>query len=326
MLNHHDTSDIATFQVSRREALKLSAAVLLSSGTTLAKDRSAPAKQGGCTLGFSTYGMKSMKSEQAICVLAEIGYDSVELTVRSGWDADSERLNPQRKTSLRKQIADAPLQLTSLMEHVSPLGNEQQATALKRLKLAAGLAHDLAPNAPPHIQTVLGSGHFQEKKQQLRDRLAEWVKLADSTETMIAVKPHRGGVVSQPAEAIWLLEQLGYPKRLRMVYDYSHYAFRNLPMDKTIKTALPYTCYIAVKDAVKKGKRVVFQLPGESGQIDFAGLIRQFYEGGYRGDINCEVSGMVWGKPQYDPVAAARLCYQNMSRAFELSEVPRKRN
>jgi hypothetical protein len=40
-------------------------------------------------------------------------------------------------------------------------------------------------------------------------------------------------------------------------------------------------------------------------------------EGGYRGDVCCEVSGMVSSKPGYDPVAAAKRCYQNVSPAFE---------
>lgn len=290
----------------------------LAAAETIAAD-----KKRGCTLGFSTYGMKAITTEKAIQILAEIGYDSLEIIVRSGWDADSAKLLPARRKTLQKQLADANLQLTSLMEHVFPTDDKRQAIALERLKLATGVAHDLSPDSPPHVQTVLGSGNFEQLKTQLRDRLGAWLKLAESTETTICIKPHRGGVVSQPAEAVWLFEQLGKPARLRMVYDYSHYAYRDLPLGDTIQTALPYTNYIAVKDALEANGRVVFKLPGEAGTIDFAKLIGQFHAGGYRGDINCEVSSMVSSKPGYDGVVAAKTCYRNIDRAFKAANVQR---
>jgi inosose dehydratase len=110
-----------------------------------------------------------------------------------------------------------------------------------------------------------------------------------------------------------------------MVYDYSHYAFRDMPLEDTVRTALPYTAHIAVKDAVRDGDEVKFVLPGAGGTPDHATLLRLFYRGGYRGDVCCEVSSMVSREPGYDPVAAARTCYRNMARAFEEAHVPRAR-
>lgn len=311
--------------LSRRAILRLAGAaapwLLGSAGGWAAADES-PARD-VCTLGFSTYGMKSLSTERACRELAQIGYDSVELTVRSGWDADSAALLPARRKALRSLLSQLPLRLTSLMEHVSPTDERQQAVALERLKLAAGAAHDLAPERPPVVQTVLGGGRFEEAKGQLRDRLAEWVRVADEADVTIAIKPHRGGVVSRPSEAVWLFEQLDRPRRLRMVYDYSHYAFRNLPLEETIRTALPHTVHIAVKDAARQGDRVVFQLAGAAGTIDYAELIRRFHAGGYRGDVNCEVSGMIWSRSDYDPIAAAKTCYANLNSAFRQAGVAR---
>ena len=42
-----------------------------------------------------------------------------------------------------------------------------------------------------------------------------------------------------------------------MVYDYSHYAYRDMPLEETVRTALPYTAHVVVKDAVREGDRVV---------------------------------------------------------------------
>jgi inosose dehydratase len=129
--------------------------------------------------------------------------------------------------------------------------------------------------------------------------------------------------MSQPADAVWLIEQLGNPPRLRMVYDYSHYAFRDLALTDTIRTALPHTAHVALKDAARQNGKIVFQLAGEAGTIDYGALIRQFHRGGYRGDFNCEVSGMVSSQPGYDPLAAAKTCYANLAEAFRQAGVER---
>ena len=94
-------------------------------------------------LGFSTYGMNTLPTERAFQVLAEIGYDAVEVCVRSGWDADSAKLDAARRRTLRGLLTDLPLRLTSLMEHVHPTDDKLQAEALVRLKLAAEVAHDI---------------------------------------------------------------------------------------------------------------------------------------------------------------------------------------
>jgi sugar phosphate isomerase/epimerase len=312
---------------SRREILGLTASMLFA--TKSWADDSAPvtssttSEKAGCTLGFSTYGMETLTTEDAIDAIAKIGFDSLELAVRIGTDADSASVTRLRRQSLRNRIIDSSLRLTSLMEHVTPTDAKQQAIAIERLKLAASLAHDLAPAAPPLIQTVLGNGDFSKIKNEIRDYLGEWIRIADETDTVIAIKPHRSGAVSKPADAVWLMEQLGKPVRLRMVYDYSHYAFRNLTIIDTINESLPYVAHVAVKDAVEKGESVVFELAGQSGSIDFSELIQRLYAGGYQGDFNCEVSSMVSKQPNYDPVAAAQTCYRNMSQAFARAGVPR---
>ena len=279
----------------------------------------------GLTLGFSTYGMQQAKTEDAIKSLAAIGYDSVELCVRAGWDASSEQMPAARRQAVKQQLNDQGLRLTSLMEH---LDLKRDAAAhrrdLERLRTACELAHDLADPCPL-VQSVLGgSGKWEDDKAWFPDRLADWAALAAKTKTIIAIKPHRGGSVSQPSEAVWLFEKLQRPQWLKMVYDYSHYAFRDLPLDETVRIALPYTAHVAAKDVKLEGKNAVFALAGETGAVDFPRLLRLLYDGGYRGDINCEVSMMISGRPNYSPQAAAETCYRNVSAAFEKAQVARR--
>ena len=108
-----------------------------------------------------------------------------------------------------------------------------------------------------------------------------------------------------------------------MCYDYSHYDFRGMTLEDTIKIALPYTAHIAIKDAIEVDGRVRFVNPGLGGRIDYARLIRLFHAGGYRGDVCCEVSGQVWNVKGYDPVASAKQCYRSIAPAFKKAGVKR---
>jgi inosose dehydratase len=325
-----DSRRYAGLRRSRRDVLRVWAAAavaLVAPSGALAEKEDSLARQAGDArggmLGFSTYGMPSLPTEQAIGTLREIGYDAIEIAILAGRDADSATLDGKRRRALRARLADSPLCLTSLMEDVPPIDDRRQTVARERLKMAAGVAHDLSPDAPPLIQTVLGGGEWASARTRLRDCLAEWITIADETDTTIAIKPHRSGAMSQPADAVWLIDQLGRPARLRMVYDYSHYAFRDLPLEETIRIALPFTAQVALKDAARQNGKIVFQLPGEAGTIDYGALIGQFYRGGYRGDFNCEVSGMVSSRPGYDPLASAKFCYTKMAEAFREAGVER---
>lgn len=310
--------------INRRRFLKtvaLTGTALASSSRLARATRPSPS----LTLGFSTYGAKSLTTEAAIALLKTTGFDSVELTIWPGWDANPATMPPRRRKEIRKRLADAGLRVTSLMEHLHiDEGNRTRAQRLERLKLAAGLAHDLSPKHPPLLQTTIGGGgKWAEKRAGYSAEIAEWLKVADGHELVIAVKPHRGGAFSRPSEASELIAGLNKPRRLKMCYDYSHYDFRDMTLEGTIRTSLPHVAHIAVKDVVRRNKRLRFVLPGEGGRIDYAQLISQFHRGGYRGDICVEISGQVWSQAGYDPQTAARACYKHLAKAFVKAKVPR---
>lgn len=280
----------------------------------------------GLALGFGTYGMKSLKTERAVTLLSQIGFDAVELACFPGWDADTAALSKARRKSLRQQLSDTGLELTAVMDHIGIDGDAaKRAQRIERIKLAAQLAYGLAPDRPPLLQGVLGgSDSWDEMKLIYADELKEWSELTEELKLNIAIKPHRGSAMSRPSQAIELLTMLGKPPRIKMCYDFSHYDLRDMTLEGTIHTALPHTSHVAVKDVVPLGDKTTFVLPGEGGRIDYPKLLRLFYDGGYRGDISCEVSSAVWRQPGYDPVAAAKTCYKNMAAAFVKSGVPRR--
>ena len=307
---------------NRRSFLKTTALASLGGGLR-ASERSS------CGVAIGTYGLQSMSVVEAIRLVARTGFDAVEITVFPGstGDPSGALISKESRAEVRKVLEETGLRLCALMADLKPEADpEDRYGRLQKLGQLIQLAHDLCPDNPPLIQTILGGKKWAESKEVFRDRLANWNQLLADQKGTLSIKPHRSHAMSDPVQAAWLLEQLGNPRRLRMVYDYSHYAFQDPPRSiaDTVAAALPITNYVAVKDAVEVEGKVRFALAGESGSWDHADIVRGLHEGGYRGDFCCEVSSQIWrGDPQYDPVQATETCYRNLVAAFERAGVTR---
>ncbi len=255
--------------------------------------------------------------------MAEIGFDSAELCLLPEWDAAPSRLDRPRRKAIRSLLDSEGLTLPALMENVSLSGSPaSQQPVLERLKQAAQLAHDLYPDAPPLIETTAGGGKWSDLRDELRDNLGGWAKVAEAAQTVICVKPHRGGVVDRPEYGVWLVEQIDSPW-IQLNYDYSHFSHRDIPLEESIRVMMPYTRFIHVKDTVIADGKARFVLPGESGEFDYVKLLKLVVAAGYRGDVCCEVSGMVSSQRGYDPIAAAKTCYRNLAQAFDAAGIRR---
>jgi sugar phosphate isomerase/epimerase len=312
--------------MTRREAIAMLSSVTI--GSTFVNDSSAePADElTGCTLGFSTYGLPKHSLEEAIDAVRRARYDSIEICVTADRDAAAENMSYKRRRNVRSSLSQLRLSLSSLMSNLRPMDSPlRHKTDLERLKHDCELAHDLSPDSPPVIQTVLGGKDWDGSKDLCVERLADWVDVAKRHETVIAVKPHRGHAMSRPSEAAWAISQLGSPPQLKMWFDYSHFIFRDLPMERMIAESLPITAGVAVKDAVQVDGKVKFELPGKAGTIDYQNLCKLFYAGGYRGDICVEVSSQVWKQADYSEFGALTDSYRELSTAMRRAGVPRRR-
>ena len=286
-----------------------------------------PRQPRGPTLGFNTYGMKTLSTEQALRELAKIGFDSIELDCGPGCDAEPAKLDAARRRDVRQVAADCALWLTTLQGMPTPTVNDAtHAQGMERLKTLAQLAHDLCPEEPLLIEAGLGGRDPWDKMRPLFERrVADWLKVAEAADVHLVVKPHRDTSMDRPEQGVQLIQELGSPARLQLSYDFSHFALRDMTMEETIRIALPWTGFVAIKDVALENGRTAFKLPGETHVIDYPALVRQFHAGGYRGDYNCEVSSMIFRKPGFDCLAAARLSYANIAPAFEAAGVKRVR-
>jgi len=281
-----------------------------------------------CGLGIGTYGLQSLSLLEAIRLVGETGYDAIEITTFPEFTGSPEILSGKvQRAEIRNELQSRELRLCALMADLNPQKEEtEHRKQLEELKVLCEFAHDLSPGSPPIIQTVLGGKNWEESRNIFRDRISDWIQILADQKVTVSIKPHRSHAMSIPSEANWLIKQLGSPRRLKMVYDFSHYSFHDpaLTIPGTIESAIPHTNYVAVKDAVNSEGKIQFALAGTSGNVDHADIIREFHNRGYRGDFCCEVSSQIWKKdPGYDPVEATRLCYKNMAEAFRKAGVAR---
>lgn len=308
LLNLFDRSP-SVAALSRRDVLK-AMAVATACGLNrwaVGDDAASPVQP---PIGFSLYGMKSLSVAEGLRVCSEIGYECVELALMPDWSSAPEKLSAEARRELRQQLVDRRVALGGLMENL-PLAVEGVAHQrnLERLKRAAELGHDLSPQQIPLIETVLGSSpdKWPTIKETFVERLRDWAKVAEQSNSLIAIKAHIAGALHLPSDAADLVRQIG-SKYLQMTFDQSHFQLRGLKMSDAWSASAPWTRFVHVKDARGEAKSFQFLLPGE-GDTDYVELFRLLKASRYSGPVVVEVSAQLHSKSGYDPVAAAKKCW-----------------
>jgi inosose dehydratase len=274
--------------------------------------------------GFSLYGMKNLPLEEALRACAEIGYDCVELPVMEAWPADALAWPVEQQERFRRTLDETGLRLAAIMENLSLVADdERHAANLKRLAAAGQVAHRVAPTGPHIIETVLGGRpeQWSQVKDLMAKRLRDWAKVAEDDDFTLAIKAHVGGALHTPEDAVWLGSQAN-SERVKCAYDYSHFQLRGMDLAASLQTLAPHSVFMHVKDAQGDAARPQFLLPGD-GATDYARLLQLAVAAGYRGDVVVEVSGQIHGRADYQPLAAARRCYEKLAPAFERAGVTR---
>ncbi len=275
------------------------------------------AADSGIRLGFSLYGMKTVPLDEALRACAEIGYRNVEFALMPGFPTEPKLLSADARKDLRNRLKSLHLDLSALMINMSLTADDAaHAKNLDALKAAAQFAHDLAPQQPPVIETVLGGKppEWDNLKDRMVERLQSWAAVATAGRVTMAIKAHVGNAVNSPERLLWLIEKANSPA-IKAAYDYSHFQLAGLPLADSLKALLPQTRFIHLKDAAGDSKKFHFLLPGE-GSTDYAAYFKLLKQLGYNGPAVVEVSGQIFNKPGYDPMAAAKKCFAVLSAAL----------
>src|SRR5258708_26548782 len=125
-----------------------------------------------------------------------------------GLPPDPAFLSADDRKKLREQLASLKLHVSALMDNFSLLADAAtQSKILDRIKAAGQLAHDLAPDAPPPLETVLGGkpAEWEQVKDRMAESLRAWAAAAAEAKIVIAIKAHIMSAVQTPERVLWLM-------------------------------------------------------------------------------------------------------------------------
>ncbi len=290
--------------MNRRQFIQAASASLLTAGL------SARAARADVGLGFSLYGMKTLPLADALKTCSNIGYRHVELALNPGYPTEPKLLSASDRRSLRDTLARLRLNVSGLMDNLGLVVDDKaHAANLERIKAAAQLAHDLAPDRPPILESVLGGkpDEWETLKDRMAERVRSWAETAAANKLVVCLKPHVSSAVNSPERLLWLHRQAASPW-IKLCYDYSHFQLAGLGLEESLKPLIAETRFIHLKDVAGDAKKFQFLLPGD-GTTDYARLAALLDQFQWTGPVVVEVSAQVFNLPGYDPVTAAKKCH-----------------
>jgi sugar phosphate isomerase/epimerase len=277
-------------------------------------------------LCYSTWSMQKPRVDEMLANLADIGFDSIELTVIPGWSVELDTLDRAERQRIRGLLDRYGLALPAIAGHRSLLATDpaEHAENWRRLTGAIDLCVDWAgPNGPPSLDTTVGAHgrQWDECKDLLVERLTKLCDYAAERGVIVGIEPHVSDVLETPERTLELLDLIRHPN-LKVTFDISHFNVQGIPIEHSVSLLAPVACFTHVKDERGRVPDFQFLIPGE-GEFDYVRYLRAMHRAGWTGDIGVEISLMVQRRPNYDPWAAARQSYAVLDRAFAEAGVPR---
>ena len=279
-------------------------------------------------LGYSTWGMPTVPIDVAIPHIAQLGFDGMELAVGPRFITELSTLDAAERKRIAGLLKQHNLALPAIAAHSSLMEADPEAHAqnMSRLKGAADLGVELAQgDSLPAINTTSGGQpeEWDNQKQFLAERIGELVEYTQTLGVTVAMEPHIGGLIDTPDKVLELLDLVGSPY-LKVNFDISHFDIIGIPTEESVAALAPHSAHTHVKDQRGLAPDFEFLIPGE-GPFDYVNYLKLMEQHGYDGFITAEVSFMVQAREDYDPLAAATLSYETLSRAFAEAGIERTR-
>jgi sugar phosphate isomerase/epimerase len=243
--------------------------------------------------GYGTNGFGSHRLDDALAVIADLGYDGVALTL------DHHHLDPFADDVVAQVAATArrldQLGLAVVIEtgarylldpwrkhHPTLVSDEDRPRRVDYLHRAIEIAADLGAEAMSCWSGILPDGVAAETGWSRLVEAADAVlAAADRHDVLVAFEPEPGMFVDEVDGVLELRRRLGDPPRLRITLDLGHVVC-NEPrgMAETIRRAGPLIANVQVDDMVRG---VHEHLPLGTGEVDFDEALGTLAEIGYEG-------------------------------------------
>lgn len=277
-------------------------------------------------LGFTTWSMVTVRAEDAIPLLASIGYDAIELAVVPGWRDGVDLLTPTRRRRIKQLLCEYEMELVAIAGNTDLLADDADELAENWHNLTAtvDLAVEWASRTgPPSVDTYIGGrpGQWEQKRDLVIERLGRLCDYAAERGVRVALQPHMDGALDTPDKVPGLFAALGRPN-LGITLDVNDFTVQGISVEEAVRLLGPYTVLVQVKDERGRQPHYEFVVPGD-GELDYPRVLRTLAAAGFDGAVCVEISLRVQRRPGFNPTAAAVQSYQVLSAAFETAGIAR---
>jgi L-ribulose-5-phosphate 3-epimerase len=276
-------------------------------------------------IGYNTNGLAHHDPEQAIELLAELGYRSVALTLEHGW------LNPYSEDYSRQLARMATLlqryQLHSVIETgarflldprrkheptmVSPL-RESRARRVEFLCRAIDIASELGSDCVSFWSGVVhDDATFNEATERLVESIGMVVEYAGKKRVVLGFEPEPGMLIDTMERYRELNAKVAAP-HFQLTLDLGHlHCQGEVPLADYIRRYGNEIVNIHLED-MKTG--VHEHLMFGEGEMEFTAPLAALAEVGYEGGLHVELS-----RHSHDAVNAARRSYQFLTSVLPVA-------
>jgi sugar phosphate isomerase/epimerase len=279
-------------------------------------------------LSHGGWGMPTVPIDVAVEHCARLGFDGYTIAVKPGWTTDAANLDAAERKRMLGLFDQHGLTLAGISGQTAllPDSDEEAARTVALMHEYLDLAADLQRPGHP-LPVCLSAGAKPDQwaalKGKLVDRLGDLARHAERVGSIAAIEPHVSTVLRDPADVLWLLEQVNSPA-LKIDLDTSHFNTQGMDIEAVIAQLGPQTVHVEVKDERGLYPDHEFLIPGE-GACDYVTILKALDRVGYDGFVDVEISFMVQHRPGYDPLAVAEQSYRVLAPAFEAAGLPRRR-
>jgi sugar phosphate isomerase/epimerase len=279
-------------------------------------------------LGFTTWSMVTVRAEEAIPLLAGIGFDSVEIAVVPGWRDAVDLLTPTRRRRIKQLLLEYDLALAAIAGNTDLLADnvDELAENWRNLTSTVDLAVEWATReGPPVVDTYVGGrrGEWDRKRDLVIERLGRLCDYAAERGVGIALQPHMDGALDTPDKVPGLVEAVGR-RNLGITLDINDFTVQGIPVEEAVGQLAPFMRLAQVKDERGRQPNYEFVVPGD-GEFDYVGYLRALRAADYGGDVCVEISLRVQRQLGFDPARAAAHSYRVLAAAFDAAGLPRTR-
>ncbi|MER6458656.1 sugar phosphate isomerase/epimerase family protein [Streptomyces sp900105245] len=246
--------------------------------------------------GYGTNGLTDLRLDDALALLADLGYDGVGLTL------DHMHLDPLapglagRTRRVAKRLAELGLDVTvetgaryvldprrkhgpSLLDPDPEARARRADLLLRAVRVAADLGaravHCFSGIVPPTVREPATAW------QRLTASLSPVLEAAGTVGVPLAVEPEPGHLLATLADFHHLRGLLGDPPTLGLTLDIGHcQCLEPLPPEDCVRAAAPWLRHVQIED-MRRG--VHDHLPFGEGEIDFPPVLAALDASGYQG-------------------------------------------